>query len=218
MLECLTVEVAKANPVRLGWVPTAPDTDLPQITVESPSQNKTYISNEISLNFTVNFPESWFNNAPRALNPPDGHYCNGKILSAQIRVDDDLIHSISVNNDSYLPYSSTLPLSKSQALTANLSVPEGGHVLVIHVLAESYYSPSGNLTFVCYPISAYSVPVSFYVGTSFSNSSLTPSPIPSPTLQTIETPTLTAIPSQTTTPSSSPTQQPAIEPSATIDP
>ena len=171
------VEVANANPIRLSWVPTVPDTNLPQITIESP-QNKTYNSSEMTVNFTVVLPESWFNNDPTG-QAPSGHYCNGKILSAQIVIDDNLSHNISLDNDSYLPYNSESLIDKSLILTANLTISEGKHVLTVNVSAASYYSPTGNLTIVRYPISAYSVPVSFYVDTSpFSNSSRNPSPSP----------------------------------------
>ncbi len=180
------VDGVKANPVRLGWVPTTPDTTVPQLTVESPLHNTTYNSKEMTFGFTIDLPESWFNNAPRALNPPDGHYCNGKVLSAQISLDESPIHNFVVSNDSYLPYSSDLSLNRSLTLTENFSVPEGKHVLIIHLFAESYYSPSGNLTIVRYPISSDSTPISFYVDTSpqvtpsFSPSSSSSSPSSSP--------------------------------------
>ena len=34
------VEVAKANPVALSWLPTRPDVSQPEIVVQSPSQNQ----------------------------------------------------------------------------------------------------------------------------------------------------------------------------------
>jgi hypothetical protein len=169
------VEVAKANPVRLTWVPTSPDTSLPQVTVESPTQNTSYSSSEVTLNFTIIMPESWFRNDPTG-QAPIGYYCNGKIISTQITIDGKQLQNISINNDTYLPYSSNFPLGKNLTLTANLSLSEGKHILIVHLVGESYYSPSGNLTIEHYPVSSDSTPITVYVDSS--------APASNPTLAT----------------------------------
>jgi hypothetical protein len=204
-----TLEVAKANPVRLGWVPTTPDTNIPQLAIELPLNNKTYNTNEINFSSKIDLPESWFNNAPHGLNAPDGRYCNGKVLSAQILIDNEEVHNFLLSTDNFLPYSSSGLLNHSLALAANLSTSEGNHVLAVHLLGESYYSPNGNLTIVRYPISVSSAPVSFYVDTlPFSNSSFSPSP----------SQTLSPSPSATMNAANTPTQQPTLEPTQTSSP
>jgi hypothetical protein len=204
------VEVAKANSIRLYWVPTSPDTSLPQVTIGSPSQNTTYNSNEIPLNFTVVMPESWFTNDPTG-QAPIGDYCNGKILSIQIIVDDKQVHNISVSNDSYLPYSSGLPLRKNLTISANLGVSEGNHILIVHVIGESYYMPTGNSITEHYPVNSDSTPISFYANTSTLVSTPT---IVFPTVAASTLPTQGPSP---IIPSNSPTQQPTIEPTPTSD-
>lgn len=198
------VEVVEANPLRLYWVPTSPDTSLPQVTINSPSQNTTYNSNEISLNFTIVLPESWFTNDPTG-QAPVGDYCNGKILSAQIIVDNKQVHNISVSNDSYLPYSSGLPLRNNLTISANLGVSEGKHVLIVHMIGESYYMPTGNSVTERYPVNSDSNPITFYIN----NSTLVSTPtIVFPTVAASTPPTQGPSP---IIPSNSPTQQPTDE-------
>jgi hypothetical protein len=212
------VEVAKANPIRLTWVPYTPDTSLPQITVESPTQNLTYNSNEIVFSSTVNLPESWFSNDPTG-HAPSGYYCNGKILSAQITIDGNQIQDISLSNDSYLPYSSSLPLSKNLIITSNLEALEGKHILSVHVIGESYYSSAGNSIIFSYPVSVDSTPIDFYIETTPRPSSNPTSPSTSNSPK--QTPTLSPSPSPSSTPnitpSLSPTQIPTLGPSLPSD-
>lgn len=48
-----------ANPVMHYEIPTKPDTNAPSVTVNSPLQNQTFDSQNITLSFTVIKPETW---------------------------------------------------------------------------------------------------------------------------------------------------------------
>ncbi len=141
------VEVAKANPVALSWLPTSPDTSQPGLIIQSPLQNQTFTSDEVILNFTVAKPETWFGSQFFA-NPGFGsdlsmYYCNGKIFAVKYSVDGIESQNISVTDANVLaPYYS--PLNRTLDFSINLTLPEGKHVLTVSAMAESYYMPAEN--------------------------------------------------------------------------
>jgi hypothetical protein len=139
----LQVEVAEANPVALSWLPTSPDASQPNIAVQSPSQNQYYNPSNITLNFTVSKPESWFGNETfYGRTEPASYYCNGKIVSVQYVLDENP-QNISVNDDNVLK-AYDLPLNKTLIFSENLSLTKGKHLLSVHVSAVAYYMPSDN--------------------------------------------------------------------------
>jgi len=198
------VAVVRANPVRLAWIPTTPDVSVPQVTIESPLQCASYNSSEVIITFTVLLPESWFSNDPTS-EAPAGYYCNGKILSAQIIIDDRPAQNVTLSNDNYLPYSSDLPLSRNVTSTARFEVSEGNHVLFVHVVGESYYMPPENwdpktheegIIVERYPVNSNSTPLTFYVNPSpvLSPPPATPSTFVSPSDYSMSSPQIPELP------------------------
>jgi hypothetical protein len=136
------VEVAKANPVALSWLPTTPDKNQPEIAIQSPDQNQ-YYSSFFSLNFTITKPESWFGNETFIGSAkPVSYYCNGRITSVEYLIDGKPI-SIPVNDDTVLK-SYDAPLKKLLVFCENVTLPVGKHLLSVNASAVSYYMPSDN--------------------------------------------------------------------------
>ena len=137
------VEVAKANPVALSWLPTRPDVSQPEIVVQSPSQNQQFTLDGVSLNFTVVKPESWFGNETLSgSTSPVAYYSNGEIVTVQYTLNGKS-ENVSVNDDKVLK-EYKLPLQRTLSYSLNLSLPEGKYVLDVHVAALAYYMPTDN--------------------------------------------------------------------------
>ena len=137
------VNVAKANPVPLSWLPTRPDVNQPEIVVQSPSQNQQLNLDVVTLNFTVTKPESWFGNETFSGNTsPVAYYCNGEIVNVQYTLNGKS-ENVSVNDDQVLK-EYKLPLQRTLSYSLNLSLPEGKYVLDVHVAALAYYMSTDN--------------------------------------------------------------------------
>ena len=138
----LVVEVAKANPIALSWLPTTPDRNQPEIAIQSPKQNQ-YYSSFFSLNFTITKPESWFGNETFIGSAkPASYYCNGRITSVEYLIDGKPI-SIPINDDNVLK-SYDVPLKNLLVFCENVTLPVGKHLLSVNASAVSYYMPSDN--------------------------------------------------------------------------
>jgi hypothetical protein len=138
----LVIEVVKANPIALSWLPTTPDKNQPEITIQSPEQNQ-YYSSFFSLNFTITKPESWFGNETFiGSTKPASYYCNGRITSVEYLIDGKPIN-IPINDDNVLQ-SYDAPLEKLLVFCENVTLPVGKHLLSVNASAISYYMPPDN--------------------------------------------------------------------------
>jgi hypothetical protein len=149
------VDLATANPAPLFPFPQDPVTTPPSIFVYSPVQNETYNSTQVTLNFTVIKPDSWFSNGNFF-----GDYVFGNITSVYYSVDGSERQNIPMHDvDSLInpnPPAQTLSFSTTLNLTA------GMHSIKVGVEADSYYfAQTLNLGSVV--VEGNSAPVNFAV-------------------------------------------------------
>ena len=149
------VDLATANPAPLFPFPKDPVTTPPSIFVYSPVQNETYNSTQVTLNFTVIKPDSWFSNGNFF-----GDYVFGNITSVYYSVDGSERQNIPMHDvDSLInpnPPAQTLSFSTTLNLTA------GMHSIKVGVEADSYYfAQTLNLGSVV--VEGNSAPVNFAV-------------------------------------------------------
>jgi len=141
------VSLASANPFLGTPVPPAyqtPNKDPPIVTIQSPL-NTTYYENEVSLNFTVIQPDSWFK--------PDIH-CYIENISYQL----DGGQVVTLFEPSPTLYE--LPETKQFSIVLK-GVTGGQHTLQVNVSAESQYYP--HPTYVVFFAEVYPLDVSHMV-------------------------------------------------------
>jgi hypothetical protein len=135
--------IATANFMWYYELPTKPDMNPPIVTLYSPTQNLTFNSQNIILNFTVTKPETWIRRSEgKYLNGSNIYYVLGNITSVHYEVDGVESKSIPVQDIS------TVYLANPQQtldFSINLTLPEGQHTLHVGVEGETYYRQSSKI-------------------------------------------------------------------------
>lgn len=158
-VEAVLVDIAQANFILEPWFPREPVRTPPAITVYSPSQNQTFNSSSVLLNFTISKPETWFGYFKNE-HFPTPYLTIGKVLSYNYSLDggesqtfpvDDALGTWTSNPEETLNFS------------ANLNLTYGAHKIAITAQCETYYLPFSGIT-NSFPVHGYSEVVSFYVG------------------------------------------------------
>jgi hypothetical protein len=133
------VNLATANPTWGPDFPREPDITSPTIILRSPCQNQTFNSTNISLNFTVVKPETWFKENSNL-------WVLGKVTLVSYEVDGGEKQSLLVHDTAtYNVKASTYP-PRNLNFSLSLVLPEGTHNITVGVEAESYYVTPGYLT------------------------------------------------------------------------
>jgi hypothetical protein len=134
-----------ANPVAYYEIPTEPDTNPPAVTINSPMENQTVDSQNITLSFTITKPETWIKlSTGEFANGSELYYVLGNITSFYYVMDGVESQSISVKDIS------TIYLADPQrtlSFSINLTLTEGYHTLYVCVKGETKYrNASGYIT------------------------------------------------------------------------
>jgi hypothetical protein len=186
VIPCFGVQffrAVQANPLPIDT--TSPNLDPPILAVQSPT-NITYLTNDISLNFTVAKPSSW------------GDSNTMREISYTLDGQNNPLWISSVGKDA--PDPSFPALKELSAILTGIA--DGQHTLKVDVTAQSRYFPNPNFFFASYSSFGASQTIMFLVNNSSSN-------MPSPTPNFTINPTSSHSPSQPTT---SPTYQSILEP------
>jgi hypothetical protein len=133
--------LAIANPIWSADFPREPIKTPPTIILHSPFQNQTFNSTNISLNFTVAKPETWFKESSNQ----ELTYILGSITSVSYEVDGGEKQSLTVHDTSTYITAFTFP-PRTLNFSLSLTLPEGTHNITVGVEAESYYVTPGYLT------------------------------------------------------------------------
>ena len=173
--------MTKAQPLwEMLGVPTGPINAPPTIQISSLSQNQTFYSPTVSLNFSVITPHSWVRNDGPAYPPNDTHIW-GNITSVSFLLDDNLPQNLTVENMN-VPYFGNS--SQNLNFSAPLGLTKGPHSIQVFVSGYTYYCLN-PLDSVIIPLQLASIPVeanttiNFYVAQT-TTSTPTPTPTSSP--------------------------------------
>jgi hypothetical protein len=154
-LTLLTVEPVSAQPlwVELG-VPTEPINAPPTIQINSPSENQTFDSANVLLNFSVIIPHSWVRNDGPAYPATDTHIW-GNITSISFSLDGNPPQNLTFENMN-VPYFGNS--SQNLNFSAPLALTNGAHFIQVYVSGYTYYCLN-PLDSVINPLQLASVPV-----------------------------------------------------------
>ena len=148
---------AKANPIGYVYYPTEPVITPPVITVYSPSQNQTYDSTSILLNFTVSKPEPWFSWYEEE--HMSGTYLTvGRVLSYHYTLDGNESQTIPINDE----FEYTLNPEETLDFSTSLNLTYGVHNMTIIVECETVYCTSPS-DYYLVPVNGSSEVISFSV-------------------------------------------------------
>jgi hypothetical protein len=134
------VNLAVANPTPWMDLPTEPIKTSPTIVMQSPTQNQTYNSTNVWLNFTVVKPETWFK-LPSKYGGVDS---NGNplylllvnITSVYYFVDCGKRQDFPVHDNSFM--AAAFP-NRTLDFSTNLTLAQGVHNITVSFEADSYY-------------------------------------------------------------------------------
>ena len=136
----LFVNFVAANPTPWMDLPTEPVKTSPTIVMQSPTQNQTYNSTNMWLNFTVVKPETWF----KLPGEYGGIDLNGNplylllvnITSVYYFVDCGKRQDFPVHDNSFM--AAAFP-NRTLTFSTNLTLAEGIHNITVSFEADSYY-------------------------------------------------------------------------------
>jgi hypothetical protein len=134
-----------ANFIAYYQIPSKPDTNPPAVTVNSPMENQTVDSQNITLSFTVTKPETWIKwSTGYFVNGSENYIVLGNITSFYYVMDGVESQSIPVKDIS------TIYLADPQrtlSFSINLTLTEGHHSLYVCVDGETIYRKAyGEIT------------------------------------------------------------------------
>jgi hypothetical protein len=134
-----------ANPVAYYEIPTEPDTNPPAVTINSPMENQTVDSQNITLSFTITKPETWIKlSTGEFANGSELYYVLGNITSFYYVMDGVESQSISVKDISTIQSADP---QRTLSFSINLTLTEGLHSLYVCVKGETIYrNNSGKIT------------------------------------------------------------------------
>jgi hypothetical protein len=167
LLLCTSSFIAftKGNPVILAYFPTEPNETPPSITINFPIQNTTYNSTNISLNFTVTKPESYFGLYTEYQNMQGKsqplYLIFGKVTAVYYTVDNGANNSITVNDVDSFATTDFPPRTFNFNIILNLTT--GQHFVKVGVEAVTYYVSGGSIPPISFVVQAHSDPVNFSV-------------------------------------------------------
>jgi hypothetical protein len=132
------VFIADANPVIYYEIPTEPDANPPLVTVNSPTQNQTYASQNITLSFTITKPETYIILTKYS---DTVHIFLGNITSFYYVVDGVESQSVLIQDISSV-YSENP--QRTFEFSLNFRLPEGHHSLLVAVEGDTIYRQGGR--------------------------------------------------------------------------
>lgn len=129
----------------LDWpLPSYPDPNPPLISVQSPTQNQIYSSNNVWLNFTVTKPETWFSNSSVTTLIAVGYVIYGQIYFVRYNLDGRGSENIPANDSSYLELYQSPPRRNFDFSLKLTGLSEGPHSVIVSAEGESYYEGNNS--------------------------------------------------------------------------
>jgi hypothetical protein len=138
------ISLCLGNPLTTNHAgPSSPDTNLPELTINFPTNSSVSANSTVPYSITINKPSSWF----------DYGTWNGQILSVAYRLDNGAEVKIAEDRfDSYESLTSKAPITLEGVLTG---LTEGNHTFQVLLYAVSYYQDSNQVQ---------GVPSNYYLG------------------------------------------------------